>query len=66
MNLSEIFVSKAKKSERSLIVSSVLTLVIGIMLAIYPDDSLSLLTKIIAIGLMLIGIYEIIKRGKNK
>ncbi len=60
MNLSEIFVSKAKKSERSLIVSSVLTLVIGIMLAIYPDDSLSLLTKIIAIGLMLIGIYEII------
>ena len=60
MKLSEIIAKNAKNGEKSIIIGSVLTLIIGIMLTFYPGGSISLMTKIISIGLMLVGIYELI------
>lgn len=65
MNIKEKIISNAKKSEKSIIASSILTLVVGIMLAIYPGDTLSIITKIIGAFLMVFGIVQVISYFKN-
>jgi uncharacterized membrane protein HdeD (DUF308 family) len=60
MKLTELFASKAKSGVKSIIISAVLTLIIGIMLTFNPSGSISLMTKIISLGLMVVGIYELI------
>jgi len=49
-----------KKSELKMIFGSLLTLVLGIVLAVAPEASLQLLTSGIGIVLMIIGIFSII------
>jgi uncharacterized membrane protein HdeD (DUF308 family) len=65
MNIKEKLINSAKKSEKSIIASSILTLVVGIMLAIYPGDTLSIITKIIGAFLMVFGVVQIINYFKN-
>jgi uncharacterized membrane protein HdeD (DUF308 family) len=65
MNIKEKLINSAKKSEKSIIASSILTLVVGIMLAIYPGDTLSIITKIVGAFLMVFGVVQIINYFKN-
>lgn len=61
----ERLTTNAIRSEKSIMASSILTLVVGIMLAIYPGNTLSLITKVIGVALMILGVVEIIKYFKN-
>ena len=65
MNIKEKIINSAKKSEKSIIASSILTLVVGIMLAIYPGDTLSIITKVIGAFLMVFGVVQVINYFKN-
>ena len=65
MNIKEKLVSNAKRSEKSIIASSILTLVVGIMLAIYPGNTLSLIGKVIGAALMVVGVIQIVVFFKN-
>lgn len=65
MNIKEKIINTAKKSEKSIIASSILTLVVGIMLAIYPGDTLSIITKVIGAFLMVFGVVQIINYFRN-
>lgn len=65
MNIKEKLVMNAKRSEKSIIASSILTLVVGIMLAIYPGNTLSLIGKVIGAALMIIGAIQIVVFFKN-
>ena len=65
MNIKEKIINNAKKSEKSIIASSILTLVVGIMLAIYPGDTLSIITKVIGAFLMVFGVVQVINYFKN-
>ena len=65
MNIKEKIINSAKKSEKSIIASSILTLVVGIMLAIYPGDTLSVITKVIGAFVMVFGVVQIINYFKD-
>ena len=65
MNIKEKLVTNAKRSEKSIIASSILTLVVGIMLAIYPGNTLSLIGKVIGAALMVVGVIQIVVFFKN-
>lgn len=55
-----------KKSEIKMIFGSLLTLVLGIVLAVAPEASLQLLTSVIGIVLMIVGIFSIINYCRLK
>ena len=65
MNIKEKLITNAKRSEKSIIASSILTLVVGVMLAIYPGNTLSLIGKVIGVALMIIGVSQIVVFFKN-
>ena len=66
MSIKEKLVTNAKRSEKSIIVSSILTLVVGVMLAIYPGNTLSLIGKVIGVALMIIGVSQVVIFFKNE
>ena len=65
MNIKEKLITNAKRSEKSIIASSILTLVVGVMLAVYPGNTLSLIGKVIGVALMIIGVSQIVVFFKN-
>lgn len=65
MNIKEKIISSAKKGEKGIIASAILTLVVGVMLAIYPGDTLSIITKVIGAFLMGYGIMQLINYFKD-
>jgi uncharacterized membrane protein HdeD (DUF308 family) len=66
MSIKEKLVTNAKRSEKSIIASSILTLVVGVMLAIYPGNTLSLIGKVIGVALMIIGVSQVVIFFKNE
>jgi uncharacterized membrane protein HdeD (DUF308 family) len=50
----------AKKCEKSMLISTVITLILGIVLIIEPTGSIKMLTSIIAIMCMLMGGFQVI------
>jgi len=66
MSIKEKLVKNAKRSEKSIIASSILTLVVGVMLAIYPGNTLSLIGKVIGVALMIIGVSQVVIFFKNE
>ena len=65
MNIKEKIISSAKKGEKSIIASAILTLVVGLMLAIYPGDTLSIITKVIGGCLIAYGVLQVINYFKD-
>ena len=65
MNIKEKIINSAKKGEKGIIASAILTLVVGVMLAIYPGDTLSIITKVIGAFLMGYGIMQLINYFKD-
>ncbi len=56
----------AKRCEKSMLASTIITLVLGIVLLIEPSGSIQVLTAIVAISLMLIGGFQIIEYIREK
>lgn len=55
-----MIINHAKNCEKSMLISSVITLLLGIILAVSPTESIHMLTSIIAIIFLLIGAFQVI------
>lgn len=55
-----IIIDNAKKCEKGMMISSILTLILGIILLIEPTGSLRMLTSIIAIVAMIVGFFQLV------